>query len=190
MGSRPSLTKAGRTMPCSIFPSKNSRPGLESAIFLFRDSYGGTEGALKQRQSSAVWEQAREWRKSSRIERPRVGAARRADPRLRRESAESHKPNPPAEPPGRRSQRSSPPHPQTAHASSPRGRRAGARPKRDWASDWRAMEEQRSCRGVEGFLELAHGSHDFVEVRNIAEKHGAEHGLVVRAPIWQLLCGR
>ena len=133
---------------------------------------------------------AREWRESSQIERPRVGAARRADQRLRRESAESHKPNPPAEPPGRRSQRSSPPHPQTAHASSPRGRRAGARPKRDWASDWRAMEEQRSCSGVEGFLELAHGSHDFVEVRNIAEKHGAEHGLVVRAPIWQLLCGR
>jgi hypothetical protein len=69
MGSRPYRTKGGRTMPCSIFPSKNSRPGLESAIFLFRDSHGGTEGALKQRQSSAVWEQAREWRKSSRIEK-------------------------------------------------------------------------------------------------------------------------
>ena len=89
MGSRPYRTKGGRTMPCSIFPSKNSRPGLESAIFLFRDSHGGTEGALKQRQSSAVWEQAREWRKSSRIERPRVGAARRADLRFRRERAVS-----------------------------------------------------------------------------------------------------
>ena len=96
MGSRPSRTKggisigrAGRTTPRSIFPSKNSRPDLESAIFLFRDSHGGTEGALKQRQSSAVWEKAREWRKSSRIERPRVGAARRADPRFRR-GATSH----------------------------------------------------------------------------------------------------
>lgn len=47
-----------------------------------------------------------------------------------------------------------------------------------------------SCGGVEGFLELSNRAEDFVEVGNVAEEHGAEHGLVVRAPVGELIRGR
>ena len=70
-------------------------------IFLFRDSHGGTEGALKQRQSSAVWEQAREWRKSSRIEKNGRGGSP-SGLKLQARTRRLTKPKPPAEAPGRR----------------------------------------------------------------------------------------
>ena len=50
--------------------------------------------------------------------------------------------------------------------------------------------EIRSYRCVEGFLKLADSLHDFVEVRNFAEEHGAEHGLVIGAPVGKVVSWR